>query len=423
MQKTLSFQILCSICLFILFSSSASTQSSPITIGQKHTITSSILGESRAFNVYLPHSYYSSEQIRFPVLYLMDGDYNFHYVSGMIEQLSMISEKIPEMIVVGISDNGHDSYVKNCTPENDDQFLQFIQQELKAYLDKHYKTSSYDILVGHSLGGLFVINTLLDQPISFDAYIAISPSLWYNDYKAEEQVEQFFKNNEGLNQQLYISLGDERGMGVLGFVNQMDIQIFADNYYGNEPIGLDYHFQRYPEENHNSVGLITIKDALAFFFPDYYLTENQLAEVSSFKDYEAYMMPYQEKIGSGFRLPPRQFRQIINTIAEEGETSLNSLKNTIKENYPASLGDFYHHAGNYYIKKEKEEKGLDLLKKGHEHNPNNLEFMVSIAEAYLQKKDQDQAKNWYQKALKLSQKQATSNWYINQLKANIKKVE
>lgn len=62
-------------------------------------------------------------------------------------------------------------------------------------------------------------------------------------------------------------------------------------------------------------------------------------------------------------------------------------------------------------------------KKGHKYNPHNLEYIVSTAEAYLQKEDKEQTKIWYQKTLKLSQEQSTNNWYINQLEANMRKVE
>ena len=77
-----------------------------INIGERKMIASKVLQEERAFQVYLPASYFYSEKGSFPVIYIMDGDYNFHYETGLIELLSSISERIPEVIVVGISDNG-----------------------------------------------------------------------------------------------------------------------------------------------------------------------------------------------------------------------------------------------------------------------------------------------------------------------------
>ena len=52
----------------------------------------------------------------------------------------------------------------------------------------------------------------------------------------------------------------------MGFVDQLDIGEFSDTYLKETPLGLDYKFKQYPEENHNSVGLITLSDALKWRF-------------------------------------------------------------------------------------------------------------------------------------------------------------
>ena len=94
----------------MLFNFTAFAQS-PIEIGQKFTLKSTILKTERAYNVYLPPSYFSAnDKATYPVIYVIDGDYNFHYLTGLIEQLSNIGSKIPEMIVVGVSDIGQEDY-------------------------------------------------------------------------------------------------------------------------------------------------------------------------------------------------------------------------------------------------------------------------------------------------------------------------
>lgn len=287
-----------------------------ITIGKRYAIESSILNETRYYNIYFPPSYESSKHNKYPVIYLMDGDYNFHHTTGLIEQLSSISEQIPEMIVVGLVDNGHANYVKNCTPfdkkKNPDgqseKFLNFLITELKPHIHSTFKAADYDILIGHSLGGLFVVNALLQQPEAFKAFVSISPSLWWKDFETIDKVKPFFEKHKQLNRSFFLSIGNEKGMGVFGFHNEMDVRTFEDEYYGNEPLGLDYTFQRFPEENHNSVGLVTVKQALRHLFKNYDLPSNDLKDLKTFQDYETKMKPYTQMIGEGFRFPERQLK-------------------------------------------------------------------------------------------------------------------
>ena len=55
-----------------------------IQIGSRHQITSEYLDEEREFQVYLPPTYYFNDKNDYPVIYLLDGDYNFHYVTSLL---------------------------------------------------------------------------------------------------------------------------------------------------------------------------------------------------------------------------------------------------------------------------------------------------------------------------------------------------
>ena len=44
-----------------------------------------------------------------------------------------------------------------------------------------YRTSGFNVLMGHSFGGTFAVYSLLTKPEVFDAYITISPYLHYAD--------------------------------------------------------------------------------------------------------------------------------------------------------------------------------------------------------------------------------------------------
>ena len=102
-----------------------------------------------------------------------------------------MSGRWPEMIVVGITNTNRDKDLKPTITNLDGvvdlnsggggNFMNFIENELIPHIDSIYPTAPYRIFSGHSLGGLTVINTLLNNTQLFNAYIAIDPSLWWNN--------------------------------------------------------------------------------------------------------------------------------------------------------------------------------------------------------------------------------------------------
>jgi tetratricopeptide (TPR) repeat protein len=297
--------------------------------------------------------------------------------------------------------------------------LDFIETELKPIINKNYKTAGYEILIGHSLGGLFTVNALMANPEFFNAYIAISPSLWWNDYQAEKDVEAFFKKHKNLNRFLYLSLRDEQGMGVLGFYEQLDRHTFGDKYYKNPPLGLDFTFTHYPEENHGSVGFVTVNDALKLLFKNYDVQYKTISKLATFEEYEAIMKPYAAMIGEGFRLPDAQIKSLIAMFYDKNMGELLKMETAIKERFPVSLGDYYNHLRNLYLKKGETKKAIEILEKNAADYPNSPEFLTSLGDAYFKNKDTEKAKTTYKEALALGKKNHARNWYLNQLEANV----
>ena len=121
---------------------------------------------------------------KYPVVYLLDGDGHFTSVVGMIQQLSSINGNTiaPKMIVVGIP-NTNRMRDLTPTPEEDitsreshdngpgggKRFMGFLENELMPHIDGNYPTSPYRMYIGHSLGGLTVISTLLKRPDLFNS--------------------------------------------------------------------------------------------------------------------------------------------------------------------------------------------------------------------------------------------------------------
>ena len=173
-------------------------QSSPaerLSIGETFTISSKTVGEVRRINVYAPAPYTSSGDMRLPVLYMPDGGINedFLHVAGLLQVLIGNGTMRP-FLLVGIENTERRRDMTGPTENAEDKriaprvggsaaFRAFIRNELMPEIEARYRTTSEKAIVGESLAGLFVVETLLLAPEMFDTYIAFDPSLWWNDTK------------------------------------------------------------------------------------------------------------------------------------------------------------------------------------------------------------------------------------------------
>jgi predicted alpha/beta superfamily hydrolase len=172
---------------------------------------SHILGNRRRILVYLPPGYTRRDRIRYPVLYVNDGQNLFDSDTafagidwGMDETLENLiyQGEIREIIVVAIynTPDRDDEYTPVADPYEGggygDDYAQFLIQELKPFIDQRYKTSPYPEetgIMGSSYGGLSALYTGWMYPEVFSIVAALSPSLWWADrhiidYIAEEDT-------------------------------------------------------------------------------------------------------------------------------------------------------------------------------------------------------------------------------------------
>jgi predicted alpha/beta superfamily hydrolase len=88
-------------------------------------------------------------------------------------------------------------------------FRAFIRRELMPQVKAHYRTTDETAIVGESLAGLFVVETLLTEPDLFDTYIAFDPSLWWNNQKLVNDAAADLRKRPKLSKTLYLANSDE----------------------------------------------------------------------------------------------------------------------------------------------------------------------------------------------------------------------
>ncbi|HYI42360.1 MAG TPA: alpha/beta hydrolase-fold protein [Sphingomicrobium sp.] len=167
-------------------------QAAPIAIGETHAVQSRALGETRNVNVVLPAGYAKNRAKRYPVVYLIDGgvDQDLLHVSG-VAHLGALWGRSQEAIVVGIETKDRrrelvgptrdpELLKKYPTAGSSNAFRGYIRDEVKPLIERTYRITGDDAVLGESLAGLFVIETMLEEPALFDAFAAIDPSLWWD---------------------------------------------------------------------------------------------------------------------------------------------------------------------------------------------------------------------------------------------------
>lgn len=258
-----------------------------IKIGKKFTLHSGILNEDRQYCVYLPPSYEDKKfpAKRYPVLYLLDGDIYFLSASGMVHHMCGGDDaeiiQIPELIVVAVLDKDRR---KDFTPSHTlkdydgrenpnlassggaDAFLKFLKEELIPQIGSQYRTVPYRILMGHSLSGLFVVNTFLEQPSLFQAYLAFDPSIWWDDQLLAREAKKVLPQATDLRNSFYLCTVHHGSDSIKWDIS---LEEFAALLKTNASPQLRSKFQRFDSEDHSTVGLMGLYEGLLFTFDGY----------------------------------------------------------------------------------------------------------------------------------------------------------
>ncbi len=391
--------------LFFCFNVTAQS----INIGERIVIQSKHLNDERELLIYTPPSYHFNEKSKYPVLYVVDGDYNFHYVTGLVELLSSISKNIPEMIVVGLSSKGTPTYRKNSKPPYDvkdkgnaDKTVAHIKEEVVTYINKNYKTNGYQILAGHSIGGLFTTYAMINNPKFFNSYIAISPALWWEDEALKKQIEIGFKKKQPLPANYYITLANEKGMGVHGFLELLE---------SKGPRSLNLKFKHFPDESHGSVGMASYRWALEDMFADFRVEEGYFKDA---KSVESYHKKLQENYQTSLHIAAGFLRSTAYAYSKD-KKSRASIGKALAKYFPNQIDEYRNIQIAGLIQAKRLDEARKILVKALRNNKNNFETLANQASLFtLDNKPKDALKA-IEKAIAIARRKNIRTWLLNEL--------
>lgn len=236
----------------------AAEKAAPLVIGDTFTLDSKILKEARRINVYLPPGYAEPGGARFPVLYMPDGGLaeDFLHVAGLV-QIGVTNGTMRPFLLVGIENTERRRDMTGPTEIAEDKkiaprvggsegFRRFIRDELMPQVKQRYRTTPEAAIVGESLAGLFVVETFLLEPELFDTYVAIDPSLWWNDRALVKGAAERLRSRPGLEKTLFFASSDEPGIAKTA-------QELAEVLDKDAPPGIHWHYERMPAEHHSTI--------------------------------------------------------------------------------------------------------------------------------------------------------------------------
>lgn len=189
-------------------------------------IQSAVMGEARRINVYLPPaSRRTGPAPRYPVVYMPDGGLaeDFPHVAATIDA-GIHERRMAPVILVGIENTQRRRDMTGPTEVESDRkiaavvggsaaFRDFIARELIPAIDSRYPNDGNRAIIGESLAGLFILETFFQTPELFDTYIALDPSLWWNNGSLASGAATWLTTHPHASARLYVAWAEREMIG------------------------------------------------------------------------------------------------------------------------------------------------------------------------------------------------------------------
>lgn len=294
----MKFSLLVLLLSFLSFNDAEAQDAVTIPHSKNIKLYSSAIQDTFSISIAVPESYPSGTK-KYPVLYVTDP---FFVYGSTVEsaRAHVYDGRMPETIIVGIGYTGPQKFrrimqlrTRDYTPTdrfilpngvepewakemelgNAQEFLRFIRDNLFTYMEENYRVTDDRTYIGHSGGGWYGQYILFNEPELFNRYLISSAGYWFEaDRKFEgnlfEYEENYAADNDSLDVDLFLSVGDSEAHFMIGGMARMVQQLKARNYRG---LRLSSHI--FSDQTHYSVWPVAVNKGLLMLF------KNQEAQV------------------------------------------------------------------------------------------------------------------------------------------------
>lgn len=262
-MKLISFNLLL---LLIFIGCTASKKTDPIPTHETFDIVSKNVGETRVINVWIPENYKKSSD-KLPVLYMADGGIqeDFPHIANTLSLL-IASKKITPIILVGIENTQRRRDLTGPTEIEEDKkiaaivgesqkFRTFIKEELFPEISRRYNVSNEKGIIGESLSGLFVMETFFLTPEMFDFYIAMDPSLWWNNHYLVRSTDIYLPKLTDTKKKLWFVTSNAKD--IMQYTDELAQKMKSENL-----LNLKWMYSKELKETHGTIFRATKEKAL-----------------------------------------------------------------------------------------------------------------------------------------------------------------
>ena len=268
------------------FSQSA-TQTEPVLFAGLATIHSDILNEDRAFLLRVPPTAKPSgdKKLDVTVIYVLDADKHFASAAAFASffEQSRLSSLGPSVVVGVLNTDRTRDFTPTASNAKRDgtiedgavpvgggakNFLAFLTGELRLAAEKRLPPEmrvSRRVLIGHSFGGLLTLYALFNEPKSFDTYVNLDPSLWWDQGQFARWAETKTIDMQANLARLYVALATRPRKGnALHTEQSRHFESITASLLKRQ--GVDTIVKFFPEEVHGTVAPPAMFDALKLLF-------------------------------------------------------------------------------------------------------------------------------------------------------------
>lgn len=386
------------ILIIFCFNTNVKSQNIPSVnaLGSNYSIKSDILKEDRQIQIFTPEGYNKTNK-KYPVLYILDGQRLFPLGVSLLKSFTQFKQT-PEFIIIGITNKYPNRFGHFIDDEK--KFLTFIEKDVIPFVDNNFRTSNERLLFGWEYGGSFVIQTMLDRPNLFNAYLAASPFPLSNKIS---QISNFLSNNASFDKTLYFSVSPNENEVNIG-TEKLDsiLKLKASKTF-------NWTFKKLMNEEHRSTPYSTIYFGLTDFY--HYYPELQFDNLNEFNKFGGlpYVYNYYQKRANQYGFPTdlsdwTMFSITRNAIRaddfKEFEKLISEFKSTefisrLSITRACSIAEFY-------LKHKEYDKAINLFLFLAEKHPKSERPLNGLGDTYKELKKEKKASLYYKKAKKVS---------------------
>jgi len=202
-------------------------------------LQSELTSKDYLISVSLPYGYHDDIEKNWPVVYHIDGNTYYGMITDIVRSMAWCGPT-SDAIVVAIGyasetqlkeawDERIDLRYHDLTPVQDDMqdkerkerngrevksgggenFLEFINSDIIPFVESNYRVDENKrTLAGHSLGGLFTLYAMFQNPGQFENFVACSPSIYWKGQVMLEIEKDFARERSALPLKLFLSMGE-----------------------------------------------------------------------------------------------------------------------------------------------------------------------------------------------------------------------